>query len=93
MHFKSAILEVKCMKSKIVVAILALVVVGAILFATTAAALNDGDYKTNTASRSTGPYWYGEGEDGYREGGMMNLWGPYSGNSTSYYDDYWGGHR
>lgn len=87
------------MKWKIIAAVVALAVVGTVLFATTVAAFmpNQG-YNPNSASTGSSrnwPYWYGEGEYGYREGGMMNLWGPFSQNGTAspyFYDD-WGGHR
>lgn len=84
------------MKWKIIVAALALVAIGAVIFAATVAALNDGNYDSSTASSSNrGPYWYGEGEDGYREdreSGMINLWGAQDG-ADAYFDDDWIGMR
>lgn len=67
------------MKWKIALAIIGLVVVGAVLFAATASAfMTNQNYSGNSVSGGSnrwGPFGYGETEDNYREGGMMNAWG------------------
>jgi len=88
------------MKWKIALAIIGLVVVCAVLFAATASAfMTNQNYNGNFVSGGSnrwGPFGYGESEDNYREGGMMNAWGTSDQKSTgpSYFDDDgWGWHE
>jgi Spy/CpxP family protein refolding chaperone len=84
------------MKWKVIVAVLALVAISAVLFAATAAALNDTSNNANTAysGSNRGAYWYGEDGNSHGEGGMMNLWGLNTQNTNGYNtNDGWNGHR
>jgi hypothetical protein len=85
------------MKIKLVAAIAAIAVISVLLFAATASAFMIRPSSANSASSGTfrwGPFEFGEGgDDDFREGGMMNVWGGQNGNgSTSFFDDGWGWH-